>query len=69
MTDTLIKIEDLQRIDVRPGDRFVLRMDGPISMDLAQQLKKNWALFWGKEVPILIMEKGTELFVIRDEAA
>lgn len=54
-------------LQVRPGDRFVVRSDRPLSKEMMHHLKENWRQFAGDEVKLLILDKGFDLSVIRDE--
>lgn len=55
---------DLQRLDVKPGDTFVLSVGGTISADMAEGLKKMWAAKMGEHVPLLILADGMRLGVV-----
>ena len=58
---------ELRRIDVRPGDKFVLNVDQPVSAQSAHRLQEIWRQFIEGEAPLLILERGMELAVIREE--
>ena len=54
-------------LQVRPGDRFVVRSDRPLSKEMVHHLMDNWRHFAGDEVKLLILDKGFDLSVLRDE--
>lgn len=69
MKDIEIKLlGDLQRLETKPGDRFVLKMDADISADMAEKLQQHWRL-WSKSEfgDLLILGKGISLSVIGKE--
>lgn len=55
---------DLQRLELRPGDKFVLMCDGHISRDVAQLIQHQWDTFAGPDVKLLILEDGFKLGAI-----
>ncbi|QOF71469.1 hypothetical protein IG197_27640 [Aminobacter sp. SR38] len=62
---------DLQRLDLKPGDRFVLTMNGPVSMDTAARIRDAWTHFVGgdeDQFKLLILDGGCKLGVIGSEA-
>lgn len=68
MADQEIRfVGDLQRMDIRPGDKFVLSVDGHITRAQAESIRDGWRLFAG-DVPLLILEDGMKLGAIRDES-
>jgi hypothetical protein len=63
--DLLIRIQDLARIDVRPGDAVVYRPTGLLSHHEWAQLKAEW-LFAFPNNPLVRLLPG-EVFAIRPE--
>lgn len=55
---------DLQRLDLKHGDKFVLTVDRPISDAAAANIKRMWHAFAGEDVPLLILEGGMKIGVI-----
>ncbi len=61
---------DLQRIDQKPGDIFVLTAPGPISADAALRLRKILRAALGDEsVKVLVLEDGMKLGLVSIVAA
>lgn len=62
-----IEITDLIRIDVRPGDVFLLRIPGHVTEATIAVLKEAWR---GKfpDNEIIVATGGVEVAVIRDES-
>lgn len=60
-------VGELQRVDVKPGDRFVLSIDRPVSMEMKRCLEHIWEDFVGSNAAkILILEPGMKLGVFGD---
>lgn len=59
-------VGDLRRCDVRPGDRFVLTVERPISRDTHDRIQAVWRDFIGSDNPakLLVLEDGMHLGVI-----
>lgn len=56
---------DLARIEVRPGDRFVLMTDGAVSHDMAVRITEEWKRFMGPDAPrLMILSDGIKVGVI-----
>lgn len=58
----------LQRVEFRPGDRFVLRLDTNPSFEVMEHLLHAWRSFAGPDVPLLVLPAGMRLDVIGQEA-
>lgn len=56
-------VGDLQRLEIKPGDKFVLMCDGRISAEQADQLHEYWNGFAGDGVKLLVLESGAKLGV------
>lgn len=58
-------VGSLARVEVRPGDRFVLMTDGPVSEEEARRFNDAWNRFMGPDAPkIMILPDGTKLGVV-----
>jgi hypothetical protein len=55
---------DMARLEIKPGDRFVLQANRPLSLEQHQYIKKLWAGAVGEGVPLLIIDGGLKLGVI-----
>jgi hypothetical protein len=63
---------DLQRLDLKSGDRFVLTVDRPLSMDQHKRIQEAWRLFVGGDddkLKLLILDGGLKIGVIGDNAS
>lgn len=54
----MIDIEDLKRIQVQPGDVFVIQSEQGISAAEAHRLKTAWAECVGGNVPLFILSRA-----------
>lgn len=60
-------VGDLTRLELKPGDKFVLQIDRPISHEVAQRIQAAWKEFVdGREDigKLLIIEPGMKLGAI-----
>lgn len=55
---------DLQRLEIRPGDKFVIRVNRPITLEHAEALREQWHRFAGNDIPVLILVGDTEIGAI-----
>lgn len=57
---------NLNRLELKPGDRFVLSTDERISMETHDRIQRIWGCFVGnpESYPLLILESGMKLGVI-----
>ncbi len=63
---------DLQRLDMKEGDRFVLTCEGHVSLEMQEQIQKAWKVFIGEDAekpPLLVLDRGFKLGVINQKAA
>jgi len=60
------EIGEMQRVEFRSGDKFVLMMPDRISPSLAAHLHATWERFSGG-FPLLILDGGAKLGVIGPE--
>lgn len=54
---------NFSRIDIRPGDKFVLFAPFALSSDAVERIRTAWREFAG-DVPIMILDNGMSLGVI-----
>ncbi len=65
MDEKINFLGDLQRLEIKQGDRFVLMVDDVISDSTATHIQTLWAQFIGAEGPkLLILQRGMKLGVI-----
>lgn len=58
---------DLQRLDIKPGDKFVLTMPGSLSEETVSRIQQVWREFVGGDEPkILVLSAGMKLGVFGD---
>ena len=57
---------DLQRLELKAGDRFVLTVDRHLSAENHAAIQRVWADFVGQadRLPLLVLEPGMKLGVI-----
>lgn len=55
---------DLQRLEVRPGDIFVLKAPGKLSYQLCDQLHAELTSALGGANKVIILDEGWELGVV-----
>lgn len=55
---------DLHRLEVKPGDKFVLSLEAACSREMARSLQDTWSRFAGADVPLLVLDRGAKLGVI-----
>lgn len=64
MSDPDIRyLGDMQRMDLKPGDRFVLTLAGPASVDMVARLQETWADF-ANGAKLFVLEPGMKIRVI-----
>lgn len=59
---------DLQRLELKPGDMFVLSVDEHISHEMADRLKQTFAEATGG-AKVIVLGRGMKLGVVSAEAA
>ena len=62
------EITDLQRLNLQPGDRLILRVKGRIPADKAQELLAYTRAWAGDEVPVMILDDGASLEIMSGDA-
>lgn len=60
-----IAIEDVRRLDVRPGDALVIRLGREPDRDAAQRLQDRLVEAFGDGIRILIVGPGDDVSVLR----
>jgi len=62
-------VGDLQRVDVKPGDRFVITCDEHLSPERMNAVGEAWRRFVGEGgPPVLVLPKGFKVGVLGAEA-
>ena len=65
MSDEIRFIGELQRVDVKPGDRFVIHTDQLLTPNMAEDLLRAWWRFVGKDgPPLMVLARGFRLGVL-----
>lgn len=58
-------IGQLQRLDVKPGDRFVITFDEHLSREGVEAITEAWKHFMGNDAPkVLVLTNGCKIGVI-----
>lgn len=59
---------ELRRMDVKPGDRFVLMIDKPMPMSMHARIREIWADFMGADKnKLLVLDSGIKIGAIASE--
>lgn len=67
---TEFPIKNLRRVDVQPGDRFLLRTETPITPEVAAHLQDAWRSWCHPlVVPLLVLPRGFSVEVFRNVKA
>lgn len=61
------KLDSLDAVTVRPGDKLIVRIAGPVSMDLADRLKKGLEELLPGVEPVIIA--ADQMLVYRPDVA
>ncbi len=61
-------IEDIRRIEFRPGDRLVLRCKRPISVDQQHSIREAFNMF-APGVPVLVLDRDMSLDVLAEDVS
>ena len=62
-----IEIADIRRLEIRPGDRIVMKVESRLSSDDAARIRELWERFAG-DTPVLILGAGMSLDVLSEAA-
>jgi hypothetical protein len=57
-------VGEMQRLEIGPGDRFVLTTEQAISQEIAERLQAAWTAFAGEGVKLLILDRDMKLGAI-----
>ena len=60
---------DLQRVEARPGDVFVLKARGRISLEQREHIRDMWAEMMGPDVKCLVLDDGMDIGVFSQLSA
>lgn len=60
-----MEIEDIRRIEFKPGDKLVLRVAGRVSLEMAENIRTTMEHF-APGVPVLVLEAGMSLDVLSE---
>ncbi len=63
----LPEITEVQRLQLRPGDRLIVRTDTRLDMATADRIKRYVKDVFGEDVPVLVLDKGAGLEVMAAE--
>jgi len=65
--DQIRFVGDLQRLDVRPGDKFVLTCERSVDEDTLLRLRDALRDFLGEDAQVLILDSGLKIGAVRAE--
>ena len=69
--DRIEKLAQLAKIEARPGDRFVLLSEEPLTREAVGHIRAAWEKFWdGSDFAppsLLFLDGGLKLGVVRQE--
>lgn len=57
----------LHRVDVRNGDKFIMKSDRPISAETCLRMQDAFKAFAGQDTSLLIVDPGLTLSIMRVE--
>lgn len=69
--DEIRWLGDMERLEIKPGDKFVLMVPGVISMEVHDRIQEVWEKFHGgdpDDFKLLILDQGIKLGVIGETA-
>lgn len=65
MSGEITFLGELRRLDVKPGDRFVIMSDRPLPMSAVEHIQKAWNAFIGSdETKLLVLDGGLKIGAI-----
>lgn len=65
MDDAEIRfVGELHRLDVMPGDKFVVTFPGVLSQQQAEHIRAKWAEFMGSAHGLLVLSDGAKIGAI-----
>lgn len=56
-------VGDMQRLDIKPGDRYVITSDVALSAEMVGRIRDVWKSFAG-DTPLLVLDAGLKLGAI-----
>ena len=59
---------DLQRLQLKPGEKLVLRTKERLSAETCERLSTNLRLMLGDDVPVIVLDGGLQMGVIGPHA-
>lgn len=65
--DAIRYLGDLQRLGLKPGDRFVLKVDRPLTIEQHARIQEAWRNFAGgdaDQMKLLVLDSGMEIGII-----
>ncbi len=57
-------VGDMHRLEVKPGDKFVLQCEQDISQEMAERIRHYVRDFLGEDVRVLVLSSGLKLGVV-----
>jgi hypothetical protein len=61
---------EIRRLELRPGDRFVMTVPERLMMDQAESIRDAWRRLWGGDhVPLVVLDAGIRLEVLTADSA
>ena len=70
MEEEIRFLGDLHRLELRPGDRFVLTMPRVVCQAQAEMINAQWEQYAGPDAPpLLILDGGARLGVVNTTKA
>lgn len=58
---------DLQRLDLKPGDKLVLTLSSRVSRETLDRISLELQAFAGQDVKVLVLDEGMKLGAIGQE--
>jgi hypothetical protein len=60
-------VGDMQRLEVKPGDVYVIQSDQPISSDTVERIRQSVRQVLGAETKVLVIGNGLKFGVVATE--
>lgn len=67
MNDEIRYLGDMQRLQVSPGDVFVLKAKGRLTIEGVLQIREQWKQVMG-DAPLLVLDDAISLGAVNREA-
>lgn len=68
MPDAPIMIEDVERLDVRPGDTLVVKVPPMMSHAQADEIAEQFLSYFGDTIQVVVATGDVEVSVIRERS-